>query len=138
MAGGFRRYQMPDALWERMDPLIPRRSRTTKGGRPPIRQLRRIADGIFYKLRTGCQWNAMPRVFGSSSTVHRYFQHWAHTGVFAELWRLALKEYDELRGIRWDHQAIDTTSIKSPLGGEKNGRQSNRSRKTRYETFCTR
>lgn len=63
----------------------------------------------------------MPRVFGSSSTVHRYFQKWVASGVFAELWRLALEEYDDLRGIKWDHQSIDSTSLKAPLGGEKTG-----------------
>ncbi|WP_369696382.1 transposase [Oligoflexus tunisiensis] len=59
-----------------MESLVPTVVVSPKGGRPPIRRLRRIADGIFYKLRTGCQWNAMPPCFGSSSTVHRYFQKW--------------------------------------------------------------
>jgi putative transposase len=137
MAGGFQRYMMPDALWERMDPLIPKPERR-KRGRPHVRRLRKIADGIFYKLRTGCQWNAMPRVFGASSTVHRYFQRWVESGVFVELWRLALEEYDELRGIKWDHQSIDTASVKAPLGGEKNGAKSDRPRQARHEALDNR
>jgi putative transposase len=116
-----------------MDPLIPKPKRSPRGGRPPIRNVRKIADGIFYKLRTGCQWNAMPRTFGTSSTVHRYFQKWVQSGVFSHLWRLALAEYDELRGIKWDHQSIDTASVKAPLGGEKNRPESDRPRQARVE-----
>jgi putative transposase len=133
MEGGFRKFQMSDALWERMDALIPKPQMSPKGGRPPIRRVRRIADGIFYKLRTGCQWNAMPRAFGSSSTVHRYFQKWVQSGVFEKLWRLALEEYDDLRGIKWNHQSIDTASVKAPLGGEKNRAKSHRPRQTRQQ-----
>jgi putative transposase len=133
--GGFRKFQMSDALWERMDPLIAKAQRSPKGGRPPIRKLRRIADGIFYKLRTGCQWNAMPRTFGTSSTVHRYFQTWVQGGIFTKLWRLALGEYDDLRGIKWAHQSIDTASVKAPLGGEKNRPEPNRPRQTRLQAL---
>ena len=31
-------------------------------------------SAIFYVLRTGCQWNALPRSLGASSTVHDRFQ----------------------------------------------------------------
>ena len=44
-----------------------------------------INDSILYVLRTGCQWNAAPREFGSSSTLHRYFQEWTERGVFFRL-----------------------------------------------------
>ena len=40
----------------------------------------------------------MPSQFGSGSAIHAYFQEWVECGVFEELWRLALEEYDELRG----------------------------------------
>jgi transposase len=30
---------------------------------------RRAMSAIFYVLRTGCQWNALPRSLGASSTV---------------------------------------------------------------------
>ncbi len=30
---------------------------------------RKALKGIFYVLRTGCQWKALPREYGSGSTV---------------------------------------------------------------------
>lgn len=125
MGTSFAKYRMPPMLWERMRPLLPSRPRTTpKGGRPPIQNLKCIADGVFYKMRTGCQWNAIPRIFGASSTIHSYFQQWVEAGVFEQMWEFALQEYDDLVGVSWKHQSIDSAMVKAPLGGEKNRPQS--------------
>ena len=56
-------------------------------------------NAIFYVLRTGCQWNALPRSLGASSTVHDRFQEWRKGGVFERMWKEALFEYDEKRGL---------------------------------------
>ena len=112
-------WRIPDGLWRRMESFLPKYRRSSKGGRPRA-DLRRVADGIFYVLRTGCQWKAAPREFASGSTLHRYFQEWAQQGVFHKLWKYLLRRYDQLRGIQWKWQSIDGSSTKAPLGGEKN------------------
>jgi transposase len=89
------------------------------GGRPRA-ELRKTMDGIFYVLRTGCQWKAAPAEFGSGSTLHRYFQEWTRRGVFRKLWKYLLRRYDQLRGIQWQWQSLDGSTTKAPLGGEKN------------------
>src|SRR5689334_6713535 len=103
---------MPDALWVRLESLLPVYPKSEKGGRPRL-CLRRIANGIFYVLVTGCQWKAMPREFGSGSAIHFYFQEWVALGIFHELWQIALEEYDELRGIDWEWQSLDGAMNKS-------------------------
>ncbi|HEX4415451.1 MAG TPA: transposase, partial [Lacipirellulaceae bacterium] len=40
-------WRMPDALWERMELLLPKYRRSRQGGRPRL-SLRNVADGIFY------------------------------------------------------------------------------------------
>jgi transposase len=112
-------WRIPDKLWEQIEPLLPRIRRGKKGGRPPV-PFRKVMDGIFYVLRTGCQWKAVPAEFGSGSTLHRRFQAWVGRGVFRKLWQAGLLEYDELQGIQWDWQSIDGAITKAPLGGEKN------------------
>jgi putative transposase len=52
----------------------------------------------------------------------RRFQGRVRRGVFKRVWRLLLKEYDELRGIRWRWQAIDSATTKAPPGGEATGK----------------
>ena len=59
-------WRIPDSLWRRMEPLLPKYRRSRKGGRPRA-DLRQVADGIFYVLRTGCQWKAAPEEFGSGT-----------------------------------------------------------------------
>ena len=130
-------WRLPDALWERMEPLLPKLRSGRKGGRPWVPN-RAIADGIFYVLRTGCQWKAVPREFGSGSTLHRRFQHWVRRGVFRKLWKAGLLEYDALKGIDWEWQALDGAMTKAPLGGEKNREKPDRSGQTRYEALLAR
>lgn len=127
-------HQIPDALWERIDLVIPIYKASRKGGRPRL-PMRNVVGGILYVLATGCQWKAMPKQFGSGSAIHAYFQEWVEGGVFEELWQLALAEYDQLKGIDWKWQSMDGAMTKSPLGGEKNREKPDRSRQARRQTL---
>jgi transposase len=110
---------LPDALWRYIHPLLPKYPSSSRGGRPRA-DLRQVMNGIFYILRTGCHWKAVPREYGSGSTIHRYFQEWVELGVFQRLWRDRLRQYDRRRRIGWSWQSLDGAMTKSPLGGEKN------------------
>jgi putative transposase len=110
-------WRMPEAMWERVQDLLPIRKRRQKNpGRKPL-EWRPVLDGIFYVLRTGCQWKAAPPEFGSGSSLHRYFQRLVESGFFAELWRRGLLEYEQLQGIDWEWQSLDGSMTKAPLGG---------------------
>ena len=90
------------------------------GGRPRVPD-RTCANGIFYVLRTGCQWKALDATgICSGSTAHLRFQEWVAAGVFLELWRVGLERYDELKGLDWSWLSMDGALTKSPLGGGKN------------------
>jgi putative transposase len=62
-------YQIPDMLWNRIKVLLPPPKPKKKSGRPRMDD-RFAMNAIFYVLRTGCQWNAISRSLGASSTVH--------------------------------------------------------------------
>jgi putative transposase len=117
---------LPDQLWDRMEVLLPKYTSSSRGGRPRT-NLRAVANENFYVLRNGCQWKAVPREYGSGSTLHRYFQQWEASGVFRRLWKSCLLEYEELRGIQWNWQSVDGAMTKSPLGGEKYRQKPDRS-----------
>jgi len=123
-------WRMSDAFWRHVAPLLPKYSTSRFGGRPRV-DLRKVMDGIYYVLRTGCQWRALPSEYGAGSTVHRYFQEWSERGVFGRAWRQMLKRYDQRCHIGWNWQSIDGSSTKAPLGGEKNRQKPDRSRQTR-------
>lgn len=114
------RFSIPDELWERIQPLLPVERPKPKGGRPRIED-RRAMTAIFYVLRTGIQWKALPREMGAASTVHDRFQDWREQGVFQRMWEAGLQAYDEAKGIEWTWQAVDGAMTKAPLGGKRNG-----------------
>jgi putative transposase len=76
-------------------------------------------NGIFYVLRTGIQWKALPHSLGRKSTVHDRFQEWRKAGVFKRIWKESLLEYDAKKGIDWEWQSMDGAITKAPLGGKK-------------------
>ena len=124
---------LSDAFWRHIQPLLPKYARSLLGGRPRV-NLRQVMNGIYYVLRTGCQWKAMPEQFGSGSTIHRYFQEWTSLGIFHRLWKSQLKRYDGRRRIAWCWQSLDGAQTKAPLGGEKNRQKPDRSWQTGRET----
>lgn len=89
--------------------------------RPP-KDLRRVADAIFYRMRTGCEWKAIPPSLCPGNTAFSYFKQYVDKEVFAKFWRLALEEYDELVGLDWRWQSTDDAMTKAPLGGESKGK----------------
>jgi putative transposase len=111
---------LPDEVWERVNSAIPPEPPKPRGGRPRMDD-RTALDAIFYVMRTGCQWNALPRSLGASSTVHDRYQEWVEQGVFLRMWELGLQTYAQEVGIEWDWMSIDGAMVKAPLGGKRNG-----------------
>jgi predicted ATPase/DNA-binding XRE family transcriptional regulator len=80
--------QIPDALWQRIAPLLPPAPHHHTG-RPRLPD-RQAMTAIFYALETGCGWKALPRTLGAPSTIHDRFREWRTAGVFERLWRTGL------------------------------------------------
>src|SRR6266852_781755 len=91
---------------------------------------------VQHVLPTGCQWKAVPREFGSGSTVHRRFQRWVEHGVWEAMWRLLLQYYDAAESLEWTWQSADASLHKAPLGGEKNGAEPDRARQGGDQAPC--
>ena len=123
-------YCIPDVIWDRIVPVLllslsTHRKKKKKIGRPRMDD-RKAMSAIFYVLRTGCQWKALPRSLGASSTVHDRFQEWRKEGVFKRMWIDGLSVYDENNTIDWKWQAMDGVITKAPLGGKKHRTKSHR------------
>jgi len=133
-------WRMPDWLWEKIAPLLPLpppHPLGTHRRRIPDRQ---VMNAILLVLRTGMQWNAL-RATGicNSSSAHRRFQEWERAGVFHEIWRQGLLDYDEVVGIDWSWLAADGAMTKAPLGGSATGpNPTDRGKKGRNVRFSAR
>ena len=125
----YKSWTISDAFWEAIKDEVPERQRTAEktykrkagGGRKPLPK-RQVLEGIFYVLRTGCQWKAVPKEYGAGSSIHRYFQEWEAAGFFERIWSKGLEQYDELEGIGWEWQSLDGCMVKAPLARESVGK----------------
>jgi putative transposase len=114
-------WEVPDALWKRIEPILKAFWPRKATGRPPA-HWRRTLNGIIFRMRSGCQWDQLPERFGPKSTVHGWFQRWVEGGVFEKVWAVLVAECDELGGVQWQWQAADAMLGKARFGGGK-GRQ---------------
>src|SRR5690349_24979101 len=109
-------WELSEAVWERAEPLLPPPTPHPKGGRPP-RDNRQMLGAMLYVLRTGIQWNALPRAIGASTTVYDRFRAWEQAGVCDRLWAAGLGEFDGLVGTDWGWVSRVGVCAEAPFGG---------------------
>jgi putative transposase len=114
-------WEVPDDVWAMVEPILNKCYPAKPKGHRRV-DLRRVLNGIIFRLRTGCQWNQLPKQFGDDSTVHRHFQQWCQRGIFAQLWAVLVEACNVLGGVNWQWQAADAAIGKARMGGELVGR----------------
>jgi putative transposase len=115
------KYLIPRKLLSEYRIFIAQKIIKKKTGRPRIIDDKLIA-GIYYLLKTGCQWEALPLCFGSSKTVYHRFKELIALDAFRIIWKRALNKYEDCNMLFLRDQIIDSNHRKSPLGGEKTGK----------------
>lgn len=113
---------LPDGLWQRVAPLLPRPRRGRRGR--PRRDDRACLRGIIFVLRTGLGWQDLPAaVFGCSGiTCWRRLAVWARAGLFVRLQRGLLDELGLQGDLDWSRAAFDSSSVRAMKGGAHTGR----------------
>jgi len=108
---------LPEALWEEIEPLLPRPSRA-ETGRPPVDN-KKALRGIIFVLRFGVPWQAVPTdAFGvSGSSCWRRFSEWTDAGVWPEVHRRLLDRLGKDGGIDLQHVVVDSQSVRAVKGG---------------------
>jgi putative transposase len=111
---------IPDPLWELLHALIVEFDPPKRRGRKPI-DPRRILDTLIFRLRSGCQWNHLPKELADDSTAHRRFQKWRALGLFDRLWATLVEHCHALKEVQWEWQAADGAMGKARMGGDHIG-----------------
>jgi transposase len=111
-----------DAIWARLEPLIPkrRRRRGHRHGRTPISD-RAVLTGILFVLRSGIPWQMLPRQMGcgSGSTCWRRLVRWQKAGVWQQLHEVLLAELRRRGRLDQRWTVIDSGSVRALRGGKK-------------------
>jgi transposase len=113
-----------DALWERIEPLLPKRQRRFRHpGRKPLPD-RQALQGILFVLHTGIAWRHLPLElgFGSGSTCYRRMVDWQQAGVRERLHALLLAELRAAGEIEWSRAVVDSSHVQAKKGAAQLGR----------------
>lgn len=113
-------YLMPENMLQAYVECINLAMPSNTSGRPRG-ILERILHGIFYVLRTGIQWRALPYVFGKPMTIYHWFTQLCQKGLFSETWTFAIGKLQERNLLKLMHQSLDSAHRKAPAGGNLTG-----------------
>jgi transposase len=123
LAGDFGAGQaLTDDQFRLLEPLLPP---AKPGGRPRSTDMRALLDGLFYLVRTGCQWRHLPPppAFPPWRTVYGYMRAFLAAGVWESIrhqFVVMLRE-GARREASPTAAIIDTQSVKSTESGGPRG-----------------
>ena len=119
-----RPWDVPDGLWELIEPLLPT---VTRRFRYPGRKRlgdRETLQGILFVLYTGIAWRHLPLElgFGSGATCRRRLDEWQEAGVWDKLHELLLARLQQAGEIEWSRAVVDGSHIQAKKGAPKRAR----------------
>ena len=130
---------LSDAEFACLEPYLPAPKRC---GRPWLHPRRAILDAIFYLVRTGCQWRALPREYPPWSTVHYWFRRWRLDGLWErvngalrERLRVAVGRDPQPSAAVVDSQSVKTTGVGGVRGYDGAKKLSGRKRHLLVDTL---
>lgn len=113
---------LSDDQYRLIEPLLPP---AKPGGRPRTTDMRRLLDGLFYVVRTGCQWRHLPPppAFPPWQTVYRYFRAFLAAGTWESVRHHLVVMLREREGRAPTPTAavVDTQSVKTTEKGAPAG-----------------
>jgi transposase len=100
---------LSDAMWARIEPLLP----PLKGrmGRP-MNEHRKLVEAAIYRYRTGIAWRDLPAEFGPWQTAWQRHHRFAKDGTWDRVLSALLCEADAAGEIDW-RVSVDSTVMRA-------------------------
>jgi transposase len=108
--------RLTDAQWALVEPHLPKRKPSKKGGRPPADN-RACFEGVLWILRTGARWKDLPKEYPSPATCWRRLAQWEREEVWLNLWRAFIAQLDRKGQLDWSEAFMDGTFAPAKKGG---------------------
>src|SRR3979490_738453 len=109
------RWELSDAQWKLIEPILRPRQRADGRGRP-WQDTRAVLNGILWVLGTGAQWRELPRQYPSYQTCHRRFQQWVREDKLERILRVLAEELHAEENCNW-RRPLSTPPSREQKGG---------------------
>ena len=101
---GIKRYELSEAQWCRIAPLLP--GKASDPGRTGSDN-RLFVNGCLWVLRSGAHWCDLPERYGQWKTVHKRFSRWCHAGVWERVFATLAADRDN------QYLMLDSTIVRA-------------------------
>ncbi len=115
---------LSEKQWEILGPLIPKPRVREDGKGRPWRDPRDIMNAVLWILRTGAQWEDLPKRYPPRSTCHRRFQQWVKNGVLEKVVKALAQDLKDRGGIDLEECYVDGSFVPAKKGALLLGKQS--------------
>ena len=114
------RWELSDAHWELIEPILRPKRRADGCGRP-WQDPRAVLDGILWALGTGAQWRELPKKYPPYQTCHRRFQQWVREGKLEGILRVLAEELRARGKLQLEEAFIDASFTGAKKGASRWG-----------------
>ena len=95
------RLMLSDELWSKLKTLMLQQGIYDKP------KLRRMVEGMLYRMRAGCAWRDLPAKFGCWNSIYKKFNRWSANNKLMKIFQALVKEPD----LEWSF--IDGSIVKA-------------------------
>jgi transposase len=99
-----KRYELTQAQWERIAPILP--GKDSDPGRTGGDN-RLFVNGCLWVLRSGAHWRDLPERYGKWKTLHKRFTRWAKAGVWDAVFASLIRDRDN------QYLMLDSTLVRA-------------------------
>lgn len=95
------RLMLTDELWSKLRTIMRQHGIYDKPS------LRKIVEGILYRMRVGCPWRDLPSIFGLWNSVYQQFNRWSSKNKLMKIFKALVNDPD----LEWEF--IDGSIVKA-------------------------
>jgi transposase len=112
------RWELSDAQWQLIEPVLRPKRRADGRGRP-WQDTQAVLNGILWVLGTGAQWRELPKKYPPYQTCHRRFQQWVREGNFERILHVLAEELHARGKLEVEEAFIDASFTGAKKGASR-------------------